>query len=350
MRRNGWVVALVLCFGSAALADGPGYLGIAGADAGRDAKTKGVVVKQVMFDSPAYVVGLEAGDIITAVNDQPVADYAALAETIGKHKAGDKVKIRYLRAGTEHAVELRLANASKEKPEAGPPFEWGPEGFRFRIPELKRDLKFKTPPGGRYYEYFSMQPMLGVHLQTLDDKIRERLAIGAAKGVLVADVLPDSPADKAGLASEDVIIAIDGTPVEQPSELVELVSKKKAGDKVALTILRKNEKLSKTVVLQALTGTARRFGLYVPPNAPLPREGSPWRVEPPTFFAPDQDVEKLRQEVHALEQKVRALAEELHHMKSGKPERPKPSKPEKPVPPKLDKPKPDKPKAEQGKL
>lgn len=57
-------------------------------------------------------------------------------------------------------------------------------------------------------------------------------------GVLVRDVLPGSPAERAGLASGDVIVTVDGKTVGRPSDVVRLVSSRQAGDRLSLAVMR----------------------------------------------------------------------------------------------------------------
>lgn len=60
----------------------------------------------------------------------------------------------------------------------------------------------------------------------------------AEAGVLVRDVLPRSPAERAGLSSGDVIISVDGQNVGRPSDVVRLVSSRQAGERLSLAVMR----------------------------------------------------------------------------------------------------------------
>ena len=59
--------------------------------------------------TPAKKAGLQAGDVITAVDGTNVASGDDLSRAIDAHKPGEKVTVTYTRDGSEHSVELTLA-------------------------------------------------------------------------------------------------------------------------------------------------------------------------------------------------------------------------------------------------
>ncbi len=62
----------------------------------------------VLKNSPAGLAGLQAGDIITWVNNQKVNVHNDLADLLSNYKAGDTVTLTYLRAGQEKSVNIKL--------------------------------------------------------------------------------------------------------------------------------------------------------------------------------------------------------------------------------------------------
>jgi len=70
---------------------------------------------------------------------------------------------------------------------------------------------------------------------------------GAKSGAFVSGVSPGSPADKAGLKSEDVIIAMNGEPIKSGDDLVDAVSEAEVGSDANLTVLRQGNKKNVTV-------------------------------------------------------------------------------------------------------
>ena len=79
---------------------------------------------------------------------------------------------------------------------------------------------------------------LGVHIQAVTPSLRDKLDLDTVEGALVSQVIPDSPADKAGLKRGDVIISFDGMAIEEMHDLPYLVSKTDVGRKVAVVIER----------------------------------------------------------------------------------------------------------------
>jgi S1-C subfamily serine protease len=102
---------------------------------------------------------------------------------------------------------------------------------------------------------------LGVRMSTVTPQLADDLNLGTDHGVLVVEVTPDSPADKAGLrggrtdtsqgipAGGDVIVAIDGKPMRDDKAVATTIAAHKPGDSVAIEYYRGNDKKTVTVDL-----------------------------------------------------------------------------------------------------
>ena len=91
---------------------------------------------------------------------------------------------------------------------------------------------------------------LGVVIQDLSWQLAEQLKIDLSQGVVVANVVPGGPADKAGLRVKDVILEIEGNPINSSSRLLEIVAGHKPGDALNVSVQRGNSKKTVSVQLQ----------------------------------------------------------------------------------------------------
>jgi len=83
---------------------------------------------------------------------------------------------------------------------------------------------------------------LGVWVQNMTEEMRGKFGIETGTGVLVADVVEGSPAQKVGIKSGDVILKVDGVEVNSSSELQEEIMYKPVGEGVEIEIFRDGEK------------------------------------------------------------------------------------------------------------
>jgi len=83
-------------------ANGP-VLGVIG-----DEKDTACVIRDTVSGSPAEEAGLQAGDVITAVEGVPIADFQQLIETIGLYRPGDTVRVRIERDGLPYKAGVVL--------------------------------------------------------------------------------------------------------------------------------------------------------------------------------------------------------------------------------------------------
>ena len=95
-----------------------------------------------------------------------------------------------------------------------------------------------------------VRPYIGVGLADLTQMYLQNLPNDLKEGVMVSNVDPNSPASKAGLAVQDVIVSINGTKIKDSNELRKyLYTELEVGDKAQLEVYRGNEKVSVQLVL-----------------------------------------------------------------------------------------------------
>jgi serine protease Do len=79
---------------------------------------------------------------------------------------------------------------------------------------------------------------MGVQIQALSDDMARTYRMKDSKGALINDVTADSPAEKAGLKADDVVLAVDGHAIEDNSALTSYIAPKAPGTTVNLRVLR----------------------------------------------------------------------------------------------------------------
>jgi len=96
----------------------------------------------------------------------------------------------------------------------------------------------------------------------LTDDLRTYFGVADGLGVLVSEVVPDGPAAKAGLKGGDVIVAVDGNPIDGPSALGDYIRQKKGGEQVKVDVRRKGT--SQQFFVTPDERSVRRFEVRVP--------------------------------------------------------------------------------------
>lgn len=90
---------------------------------------------------------------------------------------------------------------------------------------------------------------LGISIQDITDDIADNMKLNSRKGVLVGTVFKDDPADRAGIKTGDIIIAIAGKNIQDTHELLRIVAALKVGEKVPVKVLRdRQEKVFEVII------------------------------------------------------------------------------------------------------
>ncbi|MDF2120459.1 Do family serine endopeptidase [Roseiarcaceae bacterium H3SJ34-1] len=99
---------------------------------------------------------------------------------------------------------------------------------------------------------------IGVQIQPVTQDIADSLGLKDAKGALVAETQPGTPAAKAGLKSGDVIVSVDGETIDGPRELSRKIAAYGPQHKVDVTYIRGGKDQTASVTLEALPNTQQR--------------------------------------------------------------------------------------------
>ncbi|PIE43617.1 MAG: serine peptidase [Gammaproteobacteria bacterium] len=104
---------------------------------------------------------------------------------------------------------------------------------------------------------FVSRGWLGVLIQEVSRDLAESFGLRKPHGALVAQVLPDSPAERAGLEAGDIIIVYQGEKIGLSSDLPHLVGRTKAGSTVELTVVREGKRKTLAVTIGELPNQDR---------------------------------------------------------------------------------------------
>lgn len=193
-----------------------------------DENLKAPIITNVMPGQPADKAGLQAYDVITAVNGKTVYSSSELVEAITAVPVGETVKVKVLRSGKEKEYSINVAR----RPELG----------REKKPSKKGEKAPKAPKGGRLNT--------GMMLEDIDPEVARELGLpDNYQGVVVAQVVPGGPAFSAGLVRGDVILEVDRKPVRSVDQFYGVVKSKKT---YLLRVRKQDESGHETFAVVAL--------------------------------------------------------------------------------------------------
>ena len=166
----------------------------------------GALVSKVMPDSAAAAAGVKPGDVIIAVNGEPVTRSGSLSSRIGLAAPGEKVQLKVWRDRAERVLEAKLGGASE-------------------------DAQQQADNGG------ASGGQLGLALRPLtrDERRQSKLE----QGLVVENVA--GPAARAGITPGDVLLAVNGKPVNSLEEVRRVMGSKPKS--VALLVERDGERI-----------------------------------------------------------------------------------------------------------
>lgn len=223
----------------------------------------GVQVIGVLWGGPAGRAGIRSGDYVMSVAGASIKTPTDLREAVRSADADTKLEIGIWRKGETLSKTIDM------------------------------DAKFTDSTREKAW--------LGVALQMTD-----------GGNVLIANVLPASPASNGGLRVGDTLLRVDAENVDSAEELLQLMKRIKAGDNVAVTVLRNGQERTFTVrVGSAVHRTMRWFEDHFPRDE-LQRRWS-------EFDPPEVDVERYRESFEGmldrLREEMRELRDEVHRLR-----------------------------------
>jgi Do/DeqQ family serine protease len=186
---------------------------------------KGVIVRTIEADAPAYRSDLRPFDVITQVDNAPVSSDTQLQREILKKKIGQSIELTVWRKGQT----LKLPVTTGELPND--------------LSRASNEQSVPPPPKPEDVNKFGLQ------VQDVTKEVATRLKLAVPQGVIVTDVAENSIAEAQGIERGDVITEVDERPVTNMQSFREALNK---ADPVRGVLLYLDRKGAKTfVVLKA---------------------------------------------------------------------------------------------------
>ncbi|MDQ6861963.1 MAG: trypsin-like peptidase domain-containing protein [Verrucomicrobiota bacterium] len=178
---------------------------------------KGVIVRTIEADAPAFKSDLHPFDVITHVDGAPVASDTQLQREILKKKVGQTVDLTVWRKGQTVKVPVTAGE----------------------LPGEVGRVSNATPRGPQKPEDTNK---FGLQVQELSKDVAARLKLDVQQGVIVTDVADNSLASAQGIEREDVITEVDGKPIANVQSFRDALNKADPRKGVLLYLDRKGSK------------------------------------------------------------------------------------------------------------
>lgn len=194
-----------------------GYLGVYLQDITKDLKDamnlptlEGVLISEVIGDTPASRAGIMAGDVVTEFNAKKVKDMASFRIMVASTDIGKSIKVKVFRDGKLKDLAVTLV-------------------------EMPETIEAEAMPDEEHE--------LGLQVIDASDPRAERYEPKSANGVIVIAVKSGTPADRAGFRTGDVILGIGQNEISDITEYRNTVRELKKGKPVIFHVQRGERKL-----------------------------------------------------------------------------------------------------------
>ncbi|MGH6901144.1 MAG: PDZ domain-containing protein, partial [Geminicoccaceae bacterium] len=177
-------------------------------------ESEGALVASVTPDGPAEAAKIEPGDVILEFDHKKIDRMRGLPRIVAETPIGKEVEVAIWRRGEEQSVQVTLGELPEEDELAA-------------LTEQGAD----TPSSAEIAS-------LGVSIATISEELRTRYELGPnVNGVVIVDVLADSPAAAESLRPGDVIVEVGQEEVNSPPEVQAKINQAQQEDKKSVLLL-----------------------------------------------------------------------------------------------------------------
>ncbi len=231
--------------------DEGGWLGVeiaeVTAEKAKDLKlsaVRGVIVDGVEPDSPAAKAGIKEKDVITQYDGQPVEGAVQFRRLIRETPPGRSVTLEISRGGSLQNISVELGDRTDVyvRKMKGKMRDFG-GAYSFSMPNVEElpDMPEVLDP---------RTPVLGINAEDLTSQLGSYFGAPNNAGILVREVRPGTPADKAGLKAGDVITKVERKEVRNLADLRTQLREKSNQASVNMSVLRKGSEIAVTVPIE----------------------------------------------------------------------------------------------------
>ena len=161
---------------------------------------RGALVTQVMKGGPADKAGFKVGDVITAMQGKQISDVAELRNAIADTPVGQEVDLTILRNGKTEQLKVKIGN----------------------LEEMNKHLAAM------------LKERLGIAVEPIPEMQASAYGLASSGGVMIQWVDPNGPLGKLGFEVDDIILAVNGQPVEDVETFTSLVDSLPPGQTIVL--------------------------------------------------------------------------------------------------------------------
>jgi C-terminal processing protease CtpA/Prc len=275
-------------------------------------ESDGVWIVSVIEDSPAEKAGLEDDDIIYIFDGEKLENASDIGNLMKGKEVGDPVKMVVYRDGKKKELVVELGEHAKQF-------------YTMDIRDDRTSGREMTMPSWTIADRNNREAMeflsqmrsnrlyMGVRIHDMSPDLAGYFKVD--KGVLVLEVVEDTPAAKAGMRGGDVITEAAGEKIVESEDLLDALGDVEDDvEKIEIAVLRKGERMTFTFGREELEtqssalwispneGDFKHFKLNIPEIKKIEMEGQKAKL-----LERDVELERLRSEIDTLEKRLRKL-------------------------------------------